>query len=137
MRVLNHREVEQVKELADSIKDDVDRLSDLMDGVDPKDFLYGFTTVPNPPVCTEDHFKPSPGHWYVGDTIHGTQWTNVGEIKDLETAKIRVALQRAGNDAAKAIVELQDRAGRNGLAAVAYVDAIFTVIADHYSKLEE
>jgi hypothetical protein len=70
-------------------------------------------------------FRPTNGHWYVED---GT-YSCIGEIADLDTARVRVALHRALPDACKAVVALHGRQSAHDL-----VSAALNAAARHYAQ---
>lgn len=66
-----------------------------------------------------NEFRPANGHWMVEDGSYSC----VGEIADLDAARVRVALHRALPDACKAVLALKGRQSAHDLVSAA-LDAV-------------
>ena len=69
--------------------------------------------------------RPANGHWYVENGAYA----RVGEIADLDTARVRVALQRALPDACKALLEIKGKHSAHDA-----VSAVLDAVARRYEE---
>lgn len=101
-----------------------DECRDLADALDDLESLRWERD--NRPGVVEP-WKPSDGHWLV--TNDGTAMSCVGEIADLDIARVRVALEQCAHEAGMAIVKLGSY--RSAMAAST---AVLDVVARHYAE---
>lgn len=71
-------------------------------------------------------FRPANGHWYVQDG----QYTCVGEIADLDTARVRVTLEQASQEAG---VSVSKRIDRGNWSPADLTSLVLDVIARRYA----
>ena len=109
---------------------DRDDLDELVASLDELDWLQEEikTVRAERDYAKRNEFRPSNGHWLVEDGSYSC----VGEIADLDVARVRVALERALPAACKALLAIKGR--HSAHTAVA---AVLDAVVRHYGEGEQ